>query len=64
MSLWHISMPFLIIFGIIAIFLYLKNIYKTVIALRREEYTIRTGLRIVGIFLPFVGVFMGLVSGK
>lgn len=64
MTAGKILMPFLIIFGIIAIFFYSKNIYKTVLALRREEYTIRTGLRAIGIFLPFIGVAMGLISGK
>jgi membrane-associated HD superfamily phosphohydrolase len=44
-----------------AIFLYLKNLVKAVRQFRNKEYTIKLALRVVGIFVLFVGVFMGAV---
>ena len=44
-----------------AAYLYLTNIVKAIKAVKEEEYTIKTGIRIIGIFMFVVGIIMGLV---
>jgi len=53
--------PILFVVAIFCIFFYVKNFIRATTALRNKEYTIKLALRSVGIFIPLVGVFMGMV---
>ena len=43
------------------LFLYFKNIYKLFLDVQGEHYTVMTVLRVIGVFIVFLGVLMGLV---
>ena len=46
------------------VYLYLNNLFKVVRTVQGEnQYSIRTILRAIGIFLPLLGVFMGCIKG-
>jgi hypothetical protein len=49
------------IFGGACLYLYLKNAYLAIVALRGRVFTVRTALRTFGIFFVVVGIFMGVV---
>lgn len=55
------GMAFLVILGIVFLVLYVKNFIKAISAVRRQEYTFNTALRVTGIFVFFVGIIMGAV---
>lgn len=51
----------LVLFFLACLFLYLKSAYKLYLAVDKQEYTLIAVARAVGIFLPMLGVVMGLV---
>lgn len=42
-------------------FFYCKNIYKLYLNIQEEKYSLMTIARVVGVFFPFVGFFLGFV---
>lgn len=51
----------LVLFCLGLVFLYGKNLYKLVKALKTSDWNIITIFRGVGVFFPVVGIIMGLV---
>lgn len=44
------------------VWLYVKNFMKAVTAVRKSELSIRTFLRVVGVFFPLFGIVMGFIK--
>lgn len=57
----YIGVGILLVLCMAAVFLYGKNIYRLVGALKTKDYGLILLFRIVGIFVPVVGVIMGFV---
>lgn len=63
MSVGTVVYPIALVVGLIFLFFYLKNLFKAAQAVRDGRYTVRTALRVIGIFIIFLGVAMGFVKG-
>jgi len=61
MNFGTFAYPILFVVFAFCLFFYVKNFIRATTALRNKEYTIKLALRSVGIFIPVVGVFMGMV---
>jgi len=57
----YIGVGILLVLCMAAAFLYGKNIYRLVGALKIKDYGLILLFRIVGIFVPVVGIIMGFV---
>lgn len=55
---------FVVVVSFAMLALYLKNLYKVYRVLKSEvKFTFWTAIRIVGIFMPAVGITMGFKNG-
>jgi len=46
----------------IPLYFYVLNFIRAIKAVQTSDYRIRTVIRIVGIFMPLVGIFMGFIK--
>ena len=54
-----------IIFGLGVVMLYARNLFKVIKTVQGDtQFSLRTILRVFGIFMPLLGVAMGFVNGS
>jgi hypothetical protein len=58
----YVLFAILCVLGLVVVLLYLRNLVLAIQAVKNKEYTAHTGIRVVGIFVAFIGVIMGLVK--
>lgn len=60
MSMGMLALCFLVVV-MLGIFLYMRNIYKLVDDIGKNEFTVKTLLRVVGVVIPVLGIIMGVI---
>ena len=60
MSMGMLALCFLVV-AMLGIFLYMHNIYKLVKDIGKNEFTVKTLLRGVGVVIPILGIIMGVL---